>query len=149
MALLLLGVMIGWSAAGSQGQDGLVHSVNQSAHDVGAACIGVVHRTWFVTPCTGVTVVNITTVGVTVVPILPTFVGIGRTNVLLLTTARTAVIHGWLLWETTVVALTVTIALVVAGEHALLLSGGIAVAWGLLVDIHAELDVCKLVLHCN
>jgi hypothetical protein len=80
--------------------------------------------------------------GVTVVLILSTFVGIGRrTNVLLLTSTRTAVMHAWLLWETTVVALTATIALVVVGEHALLLSGGIAAAWGLLANIHAELDV--------
>ncbi len=118
-ALLLLGATIGWSAAGSQGQDGFVHSSNQSAHDVGAACVGVVHRTWFATRCTGVIVVNITTVGVTVAPILSPFVGIGRrTNVLLLTTTRTAIIHGWLLWETTAVALTATIALVVVGESA-------------------------------
>jgi hypothetical protein len=80
--------------------------------------------------------------GGTVVPILPPFVRIGRrTNVLLLTTIRTAVIHGWLLWETTAVALTATIALVMNGERALLLSGGIAATWGLLANIHAELDV--------
>ncbi len=79
--------------------------------------------------------------GVTVVPILPPFVGIGRTNVLLLTTTRTVVIDGWLLWETTVVALTATIVLVVVGERALLLSRSVAPAWGLLVNIHAELDV--------
>ncbi len=63
--------------------------------------------------------------------------------------SRTAVIHGWLLWETMAIALTLTIALVVVGEHALLLSRSVAAAWGLLADIHAELDVCKLVLHCN
>ncbi len=45
------------------------------------------------------------------------------------------------LWETTVVALTTTVVLVVVGEHALLLSGGIAAAWGLLANIHAELNV--------
>jgi hypothetical protein len=66
-----------------------------------------------------VIVVNITTMVVTVVPIPPPFVGIGKTNVLLLTTTRTSVIHGWLLWESMVVALTTTIALVVAGELAL------------------------------
>ncbi len=136
-ALLLLGAMIGWSAAGSQGQDDLVHST----HDVGMGCIGVVHGTWFATLHTGVIVVNITTIGVTVVPILPPFVGIGRTNTLLLTITRTAVSHVWLLWETMVVALTATIALVLGGECALLLSGGVAAAWGLLVNIHAELDV--------
>jgi hypothetical protein len=54
-----------------------------------------------------------------------------------------------LLWETTAVALTTTIALVVVDERALLLMGGVAAAWGLLANIHAELDVCKLVLHCN
>ena len=62
-------------------------------------------------------------------------------NVLLLTTTCTAVICGWLLWETMTFALTATVALVVVGEHALLLSGGIATAWGLLANIHAELDV--------
>ncbi len=70
-------------------------------------------------------------------------------NLLLLTTTRTAVSHGWLLWETTAVALTTTIALVVIGERTLLLSGGIGAAWGLLANIHAELVVRKLVLHCN
>ncbi len=82
--------------------------------------------------------------GVTVV-----FVGIGRMNVLLLTTTRTAVVHGWLLWETMAIGLTTTVALVVIGECDLLLSGGITAAWGLLANIHAELGVCKLVLHCN
>ncbi len=86
-------------------------------------------------------VINITTMGLTVVPILSPFVGIGKTNVLLLTTTRTAVIHGWLLWETMAVALTATVALVMVGERALLLSGGVATAWGLLANIHAELDV--------
>ncbi len=52
-------------------------------------------------------------------------------------------------WETTVVALTTTIALVVVGERALLLSGDVAAAWGVLANIHAELDVRKLVLHCD
>jgi hypothetical protein len=48
------------------------------------------------------------------------------------------------------VALTATIAFVVIGEHVLLLSGGIASAWGLLAGSHAELmNVCRLVLHCN
>ena len=40
-ALLLLGVMIGWSAAASQGQDGLVHSGNRSANDVGQLAFGL------------------------------------------------------------------------------------------------------------
>jgi hypothetical protein len=96
-----------------------------------------------------VIVINITTVRVTVVPILSTFVGSGRMNHLLLTGAGTTVIYGWLLWETTAIALTSNIALVVVGERALLLSRGIATAWGLLANSHAELDVCKLVLHCD
>ncbi len=100
------------------------------------------HGTWFATQCTGVIVVNITTMGVTVALILPSFVGIGRrTNVLLLTTTRTTVTHGWLMWKTTAVALTATIALVVVGEHALLLSGGVAAAWGLFANIHADWNV--------
>ncbi len=107
-------------------------------------------RTWFATLCTSVIAVNITIVGVTIVPIPLTNVEIGRTNVLLLTTTCTAVIHGWLLWEATTVALSATIALVLVGERVLLLSGGnIAASWGLLANICAELDVLKLVLHCN
>jgi hypothetical protein len=66
-----------------------------------------------------------------------------------LTAARTAVTHGWLLWETMANALTTTIALVVVGERALLLSGGVAAVWGLLANSHAEMDVHNLVLHCN
>jgi hypothetical protein len=96
-----------------------------------------------------VIVVNITTMGGTVVPILPPFVGIGRTNVLLLITARTTVIHGWLLLKTTGIALTATVVIVVVDKHALLLSGGIATTWGLLANICVELDVQKLSLHCN
>jgi hypothetical protein len=142
--------MIGWSVATSREQDGLVHSGNQSAHDVGVNCIRVVRRSWFGTCRTSVIVVNITTVGVTVVPILSTFVGSARINYLMLTTARAAKIHGWLLWETTVVALTATIVFVVIDERALLLSGVVATAYGLLANSHEELlDVCKLVLHCN
>ncbi len=148
--LLLLVVMIGWSAATSQGQDGLVHSGNQSPHDVGMARIRVVRRSWFATRWTGVIVVNFTTVVLTVVPILPTFVGSGRTKCLLLAAARTAKTHDWLLWETTAIVLTATVVFVVIVERALLLSGGIAAAWGLLANSHAELvDVHKLVLHCD
>ncbi len=40
-ALLLLGVTFGWSVAGSQGQDGLVHSGNRSANDVGQLAFGL------------------------------------------------------------------------------------------------------------
>jgi hypothetical protein len=67
-------------------------------------------------------------------------------NVLLLTTACTFVIHGWLLCETTAIALTTIIALIVVGKHALLLSGGIAAAWGLLANIHIELDIATRML---
>jgi hypothetical protein len=134
----------------SQGQDGLVHSSNQSAHDVGAACIGVVRRSWFATPCTGVSVIHITAVGMTVVLIFPMLVGSGMTKGLLLGTAHITKTHGWLLWETTDAVLTTTVAFVAVVEHALLLSGGIDAAWGLLADGHAELlNVCKLALHCN
>jgi hypothetical protein len=68
-ALPLLGATTGWSAAASQRQDGREHSGNQSAHDVGTAPVRVVHRSWFATLYTGVIVVNVTTTGVTVVPI--------------------------------------------------------------------------------
>jgi hypothetical protein len=109
-----------------------------------------VHGTWFATCCTGVIVGNSTTMGGTVVLILLLFVRIGRrTNVVLLSTTCTAVIHGWLLWETTAIALTTTIAPVVVGERTLLLSRGIVTACGLLANIHAEMDVCELGLHCN
>jgi hypothetical protein len=126
--LLLLGAMIGWSAAVSQGHDGLVHSGNRSAHDVGAACVRVVHRSWFATCCTGVSVVHITAVGVAVVPILPMLVGSGRTKYLLLITTCTTKTHGWLLQKTLATALTSTIAFVVIVECALLLSGGVDAA---------------------
>jgi hypothetical protein len=53
---------------------GLVHSGNQSAHDNGVGCIQVVHRSWFATHCTGVSV----TMGVAVVLILPMHVGSER-----------------------------------------------------------------------
>ncbi len=125
-----------------------MHSGDQSAHDVGAAQVRVVHRSWFATHCTGVIVVHITTMGITVVPIFPMFVGSGRMYCLLLAAVLTTKTHG-LLWETTAIALTPTIVFAVIGERALMLSGGVAVAWGLLANNHAELDVCKLVLHCN
>jgi hypothetical protein len=97
-----------------------------------------------------VIVVNITTIGATVVPNLRKFVGNGRTKCLLLAAAHTAKTHGWLLWETTAVALTATIAFVVIGKPALLLSGVVTPAWGLLANSHAKmLGVCKLVLHCD
>ncbi len=148
--LLLLGAMIGWSGvAASQGQDGLVHSGNQSAHDVGTTCIWVVHRSWFATCCTGVSVVHITTVGVAVVPILPMPVGSGRTECLLLTATRTAESHCWLLQKTLAAALTATVAFVAIIEHALLLSRGVDATWGLLADGHVGLlNVRKLAL-CN
>ncbi len=129
-----------------------MHSGDRSAHDhdVGAACIRVVRRSWFATHCTGVIVINITIIRVTVVPNLPTFVESGRKFFLLLTATCTAETHGWLLWDTTAIALTATIVLVVICECVLLLSGGIAAAWGLLADSHAELlDNRNLVLHCD
>ncbi len=127
-----------------------MHSGDQSTYDVGVACGRVVHRSWFVIYCTGVIVVNITTMGLTEFPILPMFVGSGRTKYLLLAAACTAKTHGWLLWETMAVALTTTIAFIAIDKCALLLSRGIAAAWGLLADSHAELlDACKLVLYCN
>jgi hypothetical protein len=148
--LLLLGAMIGWSVGVSQGQDGLVHSSNQSAHDVGVACIRIVRRPWFATRCTGVSVVHITAMGVTVVSILPTLVGIGGMSRMLLTTTGTAKTHGWLLRKTLAAALTATVAFVAIVDYALLLSGGIDAAWGLLADGHAKLlNVHKLALHCN
>jgi hypothetical protein len=64
--LLLLEATIGQSAAASQGKDGLVHSGAQSAHDNGAACIQVVHRSWFAPRCTGVSIVQITAMGVAI-----------------------------------------------------------------------------------
>jgi hypothetical protein len=95
-ALLLLEAMIGWSAAARRGQDSVVHFSDQTAHDVGAAQVRVVHRSWFATCLTGVIVINITTMGVKVVLILPMFEESGRTNYLLLAADHTAKTHGWL-----------------------------------------------------
>jgi hypothetical protein len=97
-----------------------------------------------------VSVVNISAVGVTVVPILPMLVGSGRTKGLLSATTRITKPQGWLLWDTTAAVLTDTIAFVAVVERALLLSGGVDASWGLLINGHAELlNVCKLGLHCN
>ncbi len=142
--------MIGWRAAASRGQGGLVHSGNRSAHDVGAACIRVVCRSWFATRCTGVSVIHITAVGVAVVTILPMLVGSGRTKRFLLTATCTAKSHGWFLWKPSTAALTATVAFVAIVERVLLLRGAIDAAWGLLADGHAELlNVCKPALHCD
>jgi hypothetical protein len=97
-----------------------------------------------------VSVINITTMGVTVILILPTLVGSGRTKGLLLASARITKTHGRLLWDTTAAVLTATIVFVAVVERALLLSRGVDAAWGLLADGNSELlNVCKLVLHCN
>ncbi len=80
-------------------------------------------------PCTGVSVINITAVGVTFIPILPMLVGSGRTKGLLLAATRITKTHGWLLWGTTAAILTATIAFVVVVERALLLSRGIDASW--------------------
>jgi hypothetical protein len=47
------------------------------------------------------------------------------------------------------IAMNATIVFVLSGEPELLLSKGIAAAWGLLANSHAAelLDVCKLVLN--
>ncbi len=77
-ALLLLGATGGrWSTAASQGKDGLVHSGDQSAHDVGAGRVWVVRWALIPARCARVSVIDVATVGTAVVPILPTLVGSG------------------------------------------------------------------------
>ncbi len=148
--LLLLGVTIGQRAAASRGQDSLVHSGNQSAHDVGAAHVRVVRRSWFATRLTGVSVIHITAMGVAVVPILPILVESGRMKRILPTATRTTKSHGWLLWKPLAAALTATVAFVEIVQGALLLSKGIDAAWGMLANSYAELlNVCKSALQCN
>ena len=69
-----------------QGKNGLVHSGDRSAHDVGSgparhACVGVI---------------NVTTMSMAVFPILPTLVGCGRACGLL-RTGTVAAKPSWLL----------------------------------------------------
>ncbi len=124
-----------------------MHSSNQSAHDVGAACVRVKHKSWFATHCTGVSVINTTAMGVTVVLILATLVGSGRTYGLLLATARITKTHSWLLRDTTAAVLASIVLCVMVVVRALLLSEDVDTVWGLLADGHSELvNVCKLVL---
>jgi hypothetical protein len=112
-----------------------------------------VRGSWFATRCTGVSVINITALVVTVLPILPTLVKSVKTEGLLLAAARITKTHGWLLWDTAAAVLTATIVFVVSVaivEPVLLLNRGVDATWGLLADGHAELlNICKLDLHCN
>jgi hypothetical protein len=89
-------------------------------------------RSGLATRCTGVSVM-------TIVPIFPTLVGSGRTKGLLLAAAWITETHGWLLWDTRAAVLTATVVFVAVVERALLLSGDVDAAWGLLADGHAEL----------
>ena len=78
-ALLLLGATGGRrSTAACQGKDGLVHSGDRSAHDVCPRRVRVVSGSSIPARHARVGVVDVATVGATVVPILPTLVGRGR-----------------------------------------------------------------------
>ncbi len=144
------------STAGRQGQDGLVHPCCQPAHHVGAGRVPVVRRFGSPAGFARVGIVNVAPVQETVVPIFVPLERSGRTLVLCACSAET--IPGWLL----VAAAVSTSASASASSsgvvgRALVLRGGIVVAWGLvyrawglLADRHAELlDVCQLPLHCG
>jgi hypothetical protein len=148
-ALLLLGATIGWSAVASRGQDGLVHSGNRSAHDVGAAHVRIVRRSWFAHMPHWCDCCQYYHHGSDSSSHSPNVCREWENELPAVAPARTAKTHGWwLLWETTAIALATHVAFVVIGECAWLLSRGVAAAWGLLAGSHAELlDVCKLVLH--
>jgi hypothetical protein len=145
----------GLLAATCQRQDGLVHSGCRAAHDVGTACFGIVGWAVIATHCACVGIVNVTAMGVAVVPIFPMLVGSGR-KTWLLHAGSVAAKPGLLLWEvataiaaavTSVVSIAIASATVIVG-HVLLLCGGIDGGWGLLANSHAELlDVHQLALH--
>jgi hypothetical protein len=112
--------------------------------------VRVVRWPGFPTCCTHVEAVDIAAMCVAVVLILPTFVGSWRTQGLRCSSpAKT--IPGWLLVAAAGTAATLTSAIASAYAvvgHALVLCGGIDVAWGLLANGYAELlDICQLALH--
>jgi hypothetical protein len=65
----------GWSTAGGQRQDSLVHVCHQTAHCVGVGGLPVVKRTGLCARRTCVCVINVAPVSVAVMPILELFVG--------------------------------------------------------------------------
>ena len=151
-ALLLLGATGGGrSTTARRGKDGLVHSGNRSAHDVGPRRVWVVCGSSIPARQACVGVVDVATMGAAVIPILPTLVGRGRARSLL-RAGTVAAKPGWLLWEAscTICTARATVAPVVATAIVvlLLLWRGVDVGRGLLVDSHAELlDVRELALH--
>ena len=140
----------GRSTAACRGKDGLVHSGDRSAHDVGPRRVRVVCGSLIPAhhACAGV--VNVATMGAAVIPILPTLVGCGKARSLL-RAGTVAAKPGWLLWEAscTICTARATVAPVVTASVVLLLLWrGLDGGRGLLVDSHAELlDVRELALH--
>ena len=128
-----------------------MHSGDRSAHGVGPRRVRVVSGPSIPARHACVGVVDVATVGATVVPILPTLVGRGWAC-RKLRAGTVAAKPGWLLWKASRAVCTTraTVAPVVATAIVvlLLLWRGVDVGWGLLVDSHAELlDVCELALH--
>ena len=133
--------------AACQGKAGLVHSSDQSTHDVGVGRIWVVCWAPIPTRCTRVGVINVTTMSAAVVLIFPMLIWSGRAHGLLCA-GTVATKPGWLLWEAPTTVATTGTAVVVASaiasimaivERVLLLCRGIDVERGLLADSQAEL----------
>jgi hypothetical protein len=144
------------STAGRRGQDGLVHPCCQPTHHFGAGCVPVVRQSGFSARLTRVDIDNVAPMRETVVPI---FVPLERGGCTLLLCACSAeTIPGWLLVATAMSASASASASssAVVGR-ALVLRGGLVVAWGLvyrawglLADRYAELlDIHQLALHCS
>ena len=140
----------GRSTAARRGKDGLVHSGNRSAHDVGPRRVRVVCGSSIPARHACVGVVDVATMGAAVIPILPTLVGCGRAR-RVLRAGTVAAKPGWLLWEAscTICTARATVAPVATAIVVLLLLWrGVDVGRGLLVDSNAELlDVRELALH--
>ncbi len=153
--MTMVGIAVGIAAAGCYGGGGT--AARQGAIDPPMMLVRVAFGIWVVcwapipARCTHVGVINIITMSVAVVSILPTLVRSGRVRGLLCA-GTVATKPGWLLWETTTTVATTGTTVVVASavasvaaivECVLLLCRGIDVGWGLLADSHAELlDVC-------
>ena len=132
-----------------------MHPHHQPTHHVCEGCRSVVRQAGFSARFACVGIVNVATLQEVVVPIFVALEGGGR--MLGLVCARSAeTIPGWLLVAVAVTAATSASASSSAVvDQALMLHGGVAVAWG-LVDVawgllangHAELlDVRQLALH--
>ena len=105
----------GGSTPARQGKDGLVHSSDRSTHHVGSGRVWIVCWAAISARHARVGVINVSTMSMAVVPILPTLVGRGRACGLL-RTGTVAAKPSWLLWEasSTVATAVTTIASVTA-----------------------------------